>query len=70
MLLPTCLSGARVTRIYPLVPLGPHHVLAVGAVSLENHFALCAVSDPEADPALGAFGDCLEHAIARLDSTT
>jgi hypothetical protein len=63
---PLWLRGAPVTDLYPVLPLGPHHSLAVGMFSLQQTVTICAVRDPAVAPELDGFGDCLEAALASL----
>lgn len=65
---PVYLGGARVTGLYPILPLGPHHDLAVGVMSLEGSFFFSAITDPRASPELEGFGECLEAAVAALET--
>lgn len=63
---PIWVRGARVTELYPVVPLGPGHDLAVGVVSLESRLFAAIVRDPRAAPELDAFPACVDAAIAAL----
>lgn len=61
---PLWLDGAQITELFPVLPLGPHHDLAVGLLSYRGRVALCAIRDPTVAPELDAFGGCLDAALA------
>ncbi|MDQ3720271.1 MAG: WS/DGAT domain-containing protein, partial [Actinomycetota bacterium] len=63
---PIYLRGARIRELYPLLPLGPHHDLAVGMLSLEEKLFFAAMRTDSGHDSLAEFGGCMEEAVASL----
>ncbi|AEF41368.1 wax ester/triacylglycerol synthase domain-containing protein [Hoyosella subflava] len=65
---PIYLRGARVTELYPVIPLGPHHSLAVGVLSLEDRLFFATIRSPQPDHALAPFDECLREAVGVVEA--
>lgn len=67
---PLYADGARMTETFPVVPLGPGHLLAVGVTSYDGGVFFGLTADRDAIDDLDVLVQCLDDAVGDLLDTT
>ncbi|GAA3556913.1 wax ester/triacylglycerol synthase family O-acyltransferase [Microlunatus spumicola] len=67
---PLYAGGARLTETFPVLPLAPGHLLAVGVTSYDGEVVFGLTADRDAVPDLDDLVRCLDDAVADLLGTT
>ncbi|MGV3564735.1 MAG: WS/DGAT/MGAT family O-acyltransferase [Nocardioides sp.] len=66
---PLYAAGARMEATFPVPPLPPHHLLAIGVTSYDGGVAYGITADRDAVPDADVLGQCLTEALAELLDT-
>ncbi|MCL8025687.1 WS/DGAT/MGAT family O-acyltransferase [Nocardioides bruguierae] len=66
---PLYAAGARMVATYPVPPLLPHHLVAVGVTSYDGQVAYGITADRDHVPDADVLGQCLTEALAELVDT-
>ena len=66
---PLYAAGAKMVATFPVPPLPPHHLLAIGVTSYDGRVAYGITADRDAVPDADVLGQCLTEALAELLDT-
>ncbi|WP_370074292.1 wax ester/triacylglycerol synthase family O-acyltransferase [Nocardioides sp.] len=66
---PLYAAGARMEATFPVPPLPPHHLLAIGVTSYDGGVAYAVTADRDAVPDVDVLGQCIAEALAELLDT-
>lgn len=64
---PLYAAGARVSSIYPVIPIPDHHALSIGVLTYDDAVHFAVYSDPEALPRAGRLTTLLDDALTELE---
>lgn len=66
---PLYAAGAKMVATFPVPPLPPHHLLAIGVTSYDGRVAYGITADRDGVPDVDVLGQCLTEALAELLDT-